>query len=466
MGVTMRIRLYAFLLAVVFIMLLGIVFIFVVTGLLSADQTAAERFIEKEFSRLHRDLTLHIGDATVELVSLSQDLSRSIELQLLSRDIPVNELHNNPDVLEELIANELFRLQIAMERSRSSGIFMVLDATINPNLEYSEYSKAGLYLRDYEPRAVGAPEITWCFFRGFSSIAHQNGLLMQAGWELEFNVRDVDFYNVPMELGRDASLPLSRMYYWSNVSIIPELDESILKCSIPLIDSDGNPFGVCGFEISNWNFRLRFAPDDGDYPDALVLFGPITGENKLLRENILFSGKQRSPADHTALSLISTNGLGRYTSERGMEYYGLHREVRMYPADSPFAHERFALTLLIPKETIDAAVQSTNRTLAIISFTFLIAGVFVSIFVSNRYLKPIKSALDAMHSGSHDALGQTNIREIDELLDRLREMIVSILFVLWTAASIVSFGINNVRAKRSRAKGESAGYILTSLCNP
>jgi len=420
-SMTMRIRLYAFLLVVVVLMLLAIVIIFSVTGQLTAAHTAAERFAENEFARIHRDLTLQIGDITVELVSLSQSISRSVEHQLLSREIPVSELDRHPEILEELIAGELIRMQQSMEKTGSTGVFMVLDATVNPTLVDSGYSRAGFYLRDYEPRAVGTPDITWFCVRGFPSIAYQNDIDLLKTWEMEFDVRDADFFTVPKEMSRETSLPLSRMYYWSNEGIVPELDVAGLICSIPLLDSEGVAFGVCGFEISNWNFRFRYAPTDGEHRDTLSMFGPIIGDNTLLRENVLFSGVQRFPTDNTPLILISGNGLGRYRAESGREYLGVHGDVKMYPANSPFADERFALSLLIPKETIDAAVRDTNRTLTIILLTIMMLGIGVSIFIGNRYLKPITSAFAAMRSGEHASL-QTNIKEIDELLSRIKEM--------------------------------------------
>jgi DNA-binding CsgD family transcriptional regulator len=421
-SMSMRIRLYVLVLAVVAVMILGVVIAVLIASRLSAGYTGAERYTERKIAEIRRDLTSQLGDTAVQLISLSQSLSKSIEYQLSAKRISADRLQAHPEILEELLDGELGRLQLAMEKTRSSGVFMLLDATVNPALENAEHSKAGLYLRDSEPKTQETSGSTWLYLRGFPAIAWENGLMIQTVWDMEFDVRDRDYYHLPMDNSRDGSLPLSRLYRWSMESIIPGMGEAPLVCSIPLLDADGYAFGLCGFEISDWNFKFHHSLEGEEYFDAFCMFGQSPDENTPPQGSVLFSGKQNLPGSAAPLLASRAERLNRYQTVNGKEYVGQHQEVRMYPEGSPFAGQHFALSLLIPKEQIDASVKQANMTLILICLAFLACGAFVSVVASNMFLKPITSALAAIHSGNQDDVERTNIQEIDELLAQIREM--------------------------------------------
>ena len=420
-GMSMGIRLYVFLIMLILLMVLGIVAALLLTGHLSTDRKAAERYASKELTDIHRKVTAQYGDTVNHLVSLSQSLSKNIENQLSNKNIPINRLQEHSWVLEEIIGNELTTLQIALERANCSGVFLVLDATINPTLPQAENSKAGLYLRIPEPRISVIAGTGWFYFRGFPQIAYQNNLNLQSVWKMEFNVENRDFYQKIMEDNEFTTLPLSKRYYWSMENIIPELHEAVLVCSIPLIDSSNAVFGVCGFEITNWNFKTLHTPDDGGYCDVFCLLGTLD-DTTLTQENALFSGQSRSSDSSTPLQISEGKGLNRYKPEGGKEYMGLHREIRMYPTGSPYADQRFAVSILISKSEIDGIMYRNNLTLALICALIALVAICISLLVSGKYLSPIKKALEAITSDNLETLTKTNITEIDALIERIKEL--------------------------------------------
>jgi len=420
-GMSMGIRLYVFLIMLIFLMVLGIVAALLITGQLSTDRRAAERFATKELSDIHRSVTAQYGDTINHLVSLSQSLSKSIESQLSRKNIPINRLQEHPEVLEEIVGNELATLQQAVERANCSGVFLVLDATVNPSLPQAENSKAGLYLRIPEPRISAIAGTGWFYFRGFPQIAYQNNLNLQSVWKMEFNVEDRAFYQMIMEESAVSALPLSKRYYWSTENIIPELHEPVLVCSIPLLDSNDEVFGICGFEITNWNFRTLHTPDAGDYSDVFCLLGTVDCST-LSQENALLSGQSRSSDSSTPLQISEGKGLNRYKPDSGKEYMGLHREIRMYPTGSPYADQRFAVSLLISKSEIDGMVYRNNLTLALICALIALVAICISLLISGKYLNPIKVALEAINSDNIETLTKTNITEIDNLIERIKEL--------------------------------------------
>lgn len=426
-NMSMRIRLFAFLVALVATMVLGVVILSLLTGPLTADRGEAERFVNKEFAAIRNNLTVQCGNISVQLVLLSESLSKSIENRLLDGNIRVSDLQAHPEVLEDVVGNELSRLQLALEKTNCSGVFLVLDATVNSTLENAEHSRAGLGIRNAEPELPG-PDMTKRYVRGFPGIAYQNGLPMLANWDMEFDVKDRAFYHLPLEKYNESKLPLSRLYYWSFESVLANCGEAMLLCSIPLIDSNGKAFGVCGFEISATKFQANYTPDDSLYRHVFGMFSTLD-DNSLDPQNALFSGNHtRFSAKQNKLPLNITdggNGLHTYAPENGKALLGLHEEIKLYPADAAFADRRFAAALLIPAEELEAATFRMNMRLILICTALMILGVCVSLFISKKYLNPIMSAFNAIRSDNIDKIddiAKTNIVEIDRLIEEIKAL--------------------------------------------
>jgi len=418
---SMRLRLYAFLSMLVVLLVLVVFLGFYIVGSFPQGTNDAERFTNREFDRLYGQKSEQFGDITVQLVSLSQSLSRSIEFNLSERNIQISRLHEHPEVLEELISSELGRLLYALERTDASGVYLILNATVNPGLENAENSKAGIYIRISEPQVSGAATATYNYFRGFARIAYQNDLNIMVKWDMEFDVKNRDFYHIPFNEVEVSSLPISKLYYWSMESVITGLDDVSLTCSIPLVDSTGSAFGVCGFDISEWNFNSRHLPDSSDYRDMICIFGTVK-ENRQITENAFLTGRHtlgNTIRSNGYLSLPESNGFGLYEQVDGIEFYGRHNEAKLYPHDSPFSEQEYALALLISKSEIDAINNREIIQLVIICSALLVLGLIVSFLAGRRYLSPIESAINSIRAGDLDSV-KTNIVELDLLVEQVK----------------------------------------------
>lgn len=422
-NISMRKRLLVFLSMLVVIMMLGIVILLLTVGLPSAVGDA-QMFIEQELSNITHHLTSQLGDASVQLVWLSNSLSRSIEYQLSSSQIQISELQSHPELLEEILENELSLLQLALEKTKCSGVFMVLDATVNPTLTYAGNSRAGLYIRNCEPAVVGS-ETGRLFLRGPSRIALRNNLSLQSKWDMEFDIQDKPYWDKPIGQYRETPLPLSRLYYWGFEGAIPDLAEDVVLCSIPLIDSDANVFGVCGFEISATNFKLNYMPDDKLYKNLVYTFSAM---NELEPDICcgLFSGHNAMFCGEDSKGMLTSRKvsgkLNLYMKDDGTAFVGKHEVINLYPSGSAFARERFAAALIMPKEDLDAEVFKRNIQVALICAPLLILGFGISFYISKKYLNPIIYAFDAIQSGNPGIAVKTNMLEINRLIDQINAL--------------------------------------------
>lgn len=418
----MRHRLFLFLVIIVITMVLGIVAILFFTGTLTIGIDESAKLLEKEFLRTFQKVTDQYGQLSVEAVELSKDISKSIEKKLNYQGLNVTDLQNHPDILEELIASQYQLALFSLQKSKCSGVFIILNATVNDKLENAENSRAGLFIKNMEPNILSSSSPTILILRGFPSIGRNNSLPLHAQWNMEFDISDASYYHMPIEQAKKYTLPLSRLYYWSPAFILPGTSEEVMLCSVPLIDSKGNVFGVCGLEVSAMVFKLTYMNDSSMLSSAFFMLAPIS--NDVFNTNeAMFSGRYlaRSITLNSGLMKVKKNRNSFYTyiHENGNSFVGFHRNARLYPQDSAFSDQKWALAFMIPSENIKSSLTNFNLQLALMFLLLMIIGIIISFFLNKQYIKPIINSIDVIKSKGIDKAPKTNIPEIDDLFEYL-----------------------------------------------
>lgn len=421
-GISMRLRLLGFLTVFVFAMMIIFFIVLVSSGGYASDINNLENFYSNELDRISSDIEKKYGDISASAVVLSSSLSRSIEHFLSERELNTEIITESPEILEELLDNEFERLLFSMEKIGVSGAFIVLDATVNQYTDSS--SRAGLYLKNMEPNIVSSTSPTITVFRGFPDIARKRGYSLHSQWDMEFTINSPPYFFMPFDKLNKDGLPLSRMYYWSPAATMPNTCEDVMLCTIPLIDSNGNMFGICGYEVSAMLFKLKFSPDNSVYRRIFCMLS--TAEDLFLHaENALFSGSYNAflvADDNNSLKIVNTHSsFFSYTQANGTNLSGLHKEIRLYPYDSAFADNHFTVGLMMPREDMNQILYLMKIRLALLSLLFLSAGLIISVFISKKYMKPIAAGLSAIGSQNIDVINKTNITEIDEIIEQIKE---------------------------------------------
>lgn len=422
-GVSMRLRLLGFLAVLVFTLLVFVFIILLLTGTFTAGHRETEHFYESELASVAARVEKDFGDISVSAVGLSMALSESIERSLSNMGVTAADLSGSPELLESVLDSEFERLLFSMEKTGASGVFVVLDATVNEQADGAEFSRTGLYLKNMEPNVVSASSPTVTVLRGFPDIARNRGYSLHAQWEMEFATDHPPDFFLPLHKSKGAAKPLSRLYYWSPAATMPSTSENAMICTVPLIDSRGNAFGVCGYEVSAMLFKLKYMPDNSTYRRAFCMLAPIDGSS-LKAGSALFAGSCHCfyVTEDTTLTVKKGNDrLFSYQQEGGISLTGLHKDIKLYPDDSVFS-DRFALGILMPQKDLDALLFPLTRRLILLCAMFLLLGIAASALISKRYMAPIAAGLSAINLQDVDSIGKTNITEIDEIIEQIKSI--------------------------------------------
>ncbi|MCL1897094.1 MAG: helix-turn-helix transcriptional regulator [Clostridiales bacterium] len=423
-AVNMRRRFLILLLTLMFTMLAGAFLLISVFGIFLTGTSETEKLFQNELGHLSTDTAKQYGSASVQSVRLSKQLNANITSFLKREGLSLGDLGSRPELLEPLLSEQLSVLLVNLDATECSGVFAVLDATVNPGIPGAEHSRAGLYIRNSEPNIGGMGSETRYLLRGFPSLSSFGYLNLQAKWDLEFNVEGQHFWHEPLKAHEEnPGLALSRLIYWCYMSPIQDMNEDVMICSVPIMDSYGRVFGVCGFEVSEMNFMLRHEPETIGFHNTVLMLSNVQ-DGRLRLDDAMFSGNN---AVYTAFPLQglmdnvgNVGGFSEYSMPGGGAYVGMSEPVRLYPDNSPFPDQSYAVTLLIPKADFVSARNGENLKLVVILIALLALGVIASLIISKRYVQPITDNLvAAVENGEHE---KTNIVEIDILLDKLREL--------------------------------------------
>ena len=402
-------------------MIFGISVVLFMTNNIFPGRNSISTVLMREVDAICGNVEEYLGEMTAEAISFSETLALDIEYRLGEEGITFAELQQRPDVLFDILDRETDRLTLALGRANCSGVYLILNTTVNPDLPTAASSRAGIYLKQIEPKRLGvASEMQ--YLRGFTSFATRRNMTLQANWDLEFDVLNQAFWELPLEACAQApEKKLSELYTWLFGKVIPPMKENSLLCSIPLLSGDGEVLGVCGFEITAASFRYRHALDVEGYPELALMFSSFDGENINLDESgALFSGDKMLELKLIAegkLQMSEQKGrLGKLQSGQDV-YYGRHRELSLYHGSAYYADERYALAVLMPEGEFDRIVRADIARATAIFVFILGVGVVTSLFLSRRIAKPFDT-LYAMASGKADDNPQLSVglKELDELL--------------------------------------------------
>lgn len=419
LGLSMRLKLFLFLIVFVFTMLLAAVVMLLLTGTITTGLNESEQILQKGFEHTYEDVNEHFNIITMQTVKLSEDLSGRLQASLGEKGLEAVELHKHPEILEEIMDAEFTFLTQSLQKTQSSGIFMILDATVTKQADASEDSKAGLYIKNMEPNILSSSTPALHVLRGNPKVARNHAVQLSAQWRMEFDVEAAAYYHRPLEQAKQQGISLSRLYYWTPAMIFPGTSEEVMLCSIPLLDPSGQPYGVCGFEISELLFKLKQMPDISNYQRAFCMLAP-TVEDNIYISGAMFAGghsARNSMSGSSALKIYeSSNNFSIYQQDNNDSFLGFHKKINMYPQSSPFTNEQWLVALMVPKADIQSRVSETNMEWVKLGCILIFLGILFSWLLSHTYLAPIKKGFDRIKSNNLYDAQRTKIPEIDDLI--------------------------------------------------
>ena len=211
---------------------------------------AMESQLHTTYDKVSEEMETYTGYS----LQLSRELERDIKDFLDEKGMSVSDLNNRPELLLEIQKMMYSELNTTIRLGRSSGVFALVNATINTQISEADQSRCGVYLRliNVSSNVILSPETI--LFRGNTEIARENGLELHNRWNMELNTEGLlGYQELETGLGQSES-----GYYWISRMNLKNTWEDVILLLVPMYADSGEFLGACGIELNDVHFSLEY----------------------------------------------------------------------------------------------------------------------------------------------------------------------------------------------------------------
>ena len=370
--------------------------------------------IEVQLKNSVREIEERLGFLVGNCMQLSNKIASSLEDEVLSYPYDIYELNDNRDKLLSIQQNLYPLLENQMKIMRVSGIFTILDATVNTHQPNAITSRSGLYLRLANVSGGNSPNNEVFLFRGNSEVSTLYHIQMHNRWNMEFDIKQMEWYkkqisSIPEEGKTD--------YLWIGRRNLSNLWERAAYLSLPVFGSNKEAYGACGVEISSILFRYRHPPIEGNYGNMVTVFAPVE-DNKLdLSAGLIGETDNIYINDNETLKIKKEKHFNIYIG-KDTKYIGSHHFINELKSDD---NRKWAITVLMPYSVYEKQANRERWTLLAIISCFVLLMLALSYFISRCFVNPIVKRLEELKD--EEMLSNSSnlgISEIDALIEFMK----------------------------------------------
>lgn len=407
---SMKRKLFGYMFLLTILLLLALASGLLLLGRFGSTEKNIYEVLDIQMEVFEKDVFTHFDRLAAASIQLSLDTTALLEEHLSEQKITFQELNDKQvqiaGVQEELI--ELLQQKLLQENC--SGVFVMLDVTVNSTVADADRSRAGVYLQQ---NGYKTTDDSILLYRGLSETGKRHDILPHRKWRLEF--RTDLFPNYDKILSYAAALPSEEAYLLTDRFTLPGTSEDACLMTAPIVGSDGTFYGICGYEVST-SYFMAYHGQPTNISHLTCLLTPNSGWS-LQSEDGLSCGVANAyyyPPKEELNIQKADHGLLCFSGDE-ISYIGLMREISLSPNNEPHT-----LTVMIPKTDYDRAVKKTLLQNLILWSLLLFFAVSCCLYFSRRYLSPILKGLEQIKSEKRREASST-VPEINDLFIFLAE---------------------------------------------
>ena len=409
-GWTLKRKLFSYM-----FLLVCLLCIFLVTALFLSGQfnsTTEDTFnaLDMQMKVFEKDIVNHFDTLAAAGIGLSQTMTDILEGYLSQSNMEFPDLTDNAEAIAELQSILLEQLLQSMHQENCSGVYFVLDTTINSSLKNADSSRTGMYLQTHGYKTSYNPV---SLLYGNAEISRANNITPHRQWQLEFNTSEFPNYD---SMRSAAVLPLAKSYLFTELFTIPGTEMRIMLLCVPMLSEDGTFYGICGFEISESYFMSFYAqPTKVDY--LTYVFSPASAADSGIDTGKSLScgvsdGYYRAPQGILLPEKEGSSGMYAFFGD-DIAYLGVMQNVALSPNNPDYT-----LSVMMRKSDYDLDLRMEYTKSISLWILILIAAASCCYYFSRKFLSPILYSLEQLKSDELTAIPY-DIPEITDLFEFL-----------------------------------------------
>lgn len=386
-GIRMQQRLIVYWCVVILTLFLATVLLLSIIGVLPGMDFKVREMLSAQQKNTLSAMTEQTDIMMARSISLSEDITKELNQCLTANGKTFSDLNDNPQLIMDLESALYPSLKSALDVKYCSGVFVVLDATVNTKTEYADTSRMGIYLRLSDLKAVNTSKFDTSALPGYEQIMQFDGnrLVESCLWTDRLELSDT----------------------WEDVQLL----------YVPVLDSTGKVRGLCGMEMSNLYFRLSYPMVEGSCGNIVTVLAPMDKKGNIYLDKAMFGDTKETYLSPSGTMTVKKGKYYNTYSTAFGNYIGRHELLELKSCNGmPLA----ALTL-ISEANYEKLTADNRRDWIIGTLLFLILLLVVSVSMSRRFVKPILRSLKALQEDTLTDENLSGISEVDALVDFMQK---------------------------------------------
>jgi Cache domain. len=364
-----------------------------------------------------------VGQTIANMADETEQLSSELTLLSQEQERSPERLYLDDDSYHEaaMLASET--LVSILKENRVTGAFFVLNGSNSNKEDPSAHS--AVYIRN--PTPDSGRMSNYLLEIGPIAVSKHYTMATSIRWDLEMRSDEYngafDFYEKPIWASSQfKNAEMERYGYWSTPRDLLNDSQQVVSYTLPILDENGNGYGVVGIEIDMPYFSQQYLPDsDLLYPNSFYVIAGL--EDKVLNldwfipggvlaETYLKSGEQLKlkPLKNEGTFEIMLNELGPMVCSI--------RELKVYSDNSPFADQNWSLACFVPSEVLrENSITVQEKLIYSILLTTLLAftAVFVLVYFFTRKISRLSKYVRELSPYDEIYFKPTGMLEVDDL---------------------------------------------------
>lgn len=412
--------------------LLALIVIFQSLALLSALWVSQVFFmLDAEAVRLLNNTTetrretfnAAVGQTIANMADQTEQLDAALAILAQQQGTNPENLYLNDSAYNEAALLASDSLVSILKENRVTGAFFVLNGSNSNKGDPAAHS--AVYIRNTTPDS--GTTSNYLLEIGPIAVSRQHTMATSIRWNLDIRSGsedgEFDFYEKPIWASSQfKNAERERYGYWSPPRDMLNDNQQVVCYTMPVLDENGNGYGVVGIEIDMPYFAQHYLPDsDLLYHNSFYVIAGMKDQtldldwfipSGVLAETYLKSG------DQLKLRTGEENGIFETKLGELGTMVASVRELKVYSDNSPFAAQNWNLACFVPSEVLSENSASVRAKLVYsILLTTILAfvAVWVLVYFFTRKISRLSKYVRELSPYDEIHFKPTGMLEVDDL---------------------------------------------------
>lgn len=409
----------------------------------------AVRLLNNTTETRKKTFDVSVGQTIANVADETEQLNAALILLAQQQGSTPDALYLNDSAYNETALRASQSLVTILKENQVTGAFFVLNGSNSNKGDSAAHS--AVYIRNSTPDS-GATS-NYLLEIGPIAVSKQYTMATSIRWNLDLRRENsagaFDFYEKPIWASSQfKNAEMERYGYWAPPRDLLKDNQQVVTYTLPLLDENGNGYGVMGIEIDMPYFSQHYLPDsDLLYHNSFYVITQMIDQtlnldwfipSGVLAETYLKSGEQ--------LKLTKGQDEGIFETRLGAlgTMVASVQKLKVYSDNSPFADQNWTLACLVPEDVLRENSESVREKLiySILLTTILAFGaVFVLVYFFTRKISRLSKYVRELSPYDEIYFKPTGMREVDDLTAAVQLLNQRLMNVSKTTSKILELSL-------------------------